>query len=106
MSLTENRFQTIFAISGISASGLATQNLRPHITAMLNPDDLDPPRPTLKPLDLQQMSVEELKDYIAALEAENVRAQHMIAKKEAHKSGIESLIQNAEGLAISNPRST
>ncbi|HUY69276.1 MAG TPA: DUF1192 domain-containing protein [Alphaproteobacteria bacterium] len=58
---------------------------------MLNPDDLDPPRPTLKPLDLQQMSVGELKDYIAALESEIARAREMIGKKEAHKSGIESL---------------
>ena len=58
---------------------------------MINPDDLDPPRPTLKPLDLQQMSVGELKDYIAALETEITRARDMIAKKEAHKSGIESL---------------
>jgi uncharacterized small protein (DUF1192 family) len=58
---------------------------------MLNPDDLDPPRPALKPLDLQQMSVFELKDYIAALEAEIARARATIGKKEAHKSGIESL---------------
>jgi len=58
---------------------------------MLNPDELDPPRPALKPLDLQQMSVGELKDYIAALEAEIKRTRDMIGKKEAHKSGIESL---------------
>jgi uncharacterized small protein (DUF1192 family) len=58
---------------------------------MINPDDLDPPRPTLKPLDMQPMSVGELKDYIAALEAEIGRAEKMIAKKQAHKSGIESL---------------
>jgi uncharacterized small protein (DUF1192 family) len=57
----------------------------------MNPDDLDPPRPVLKPLDLQPMSVAELKDYIASLEAEIERACGMIAKKEAHKSGIESL---------------
>jgi uncharacterized small protein (DUF1192 family) len=60
---------------------------------MLNPDELDPPRPTLKPLDLQPMSVGELKDYIAALEAEIGRAHEMIGKKEAHKSGIESLFK-------------
>jgi uncharacterized small protein (DUF1192 family) len=59
----------------------------------MNPDDLDPPRPTLKPLDLQPMSVEELKNYIAALEAEIERADTMIAKKEAHKSGIENLFK-------------
>jgi uncharacterized small protein (DUF1192 family) len=58
---------------------------------MLNPDDPDPPRPVLKPLDLQPMSVQELKDYIASLEAEIERARNAIAKKEAHKSGIEAL---------------
>ena len=66
------------------------------IVAMaLNPDELEPPRPTLKPLDLQQMSVEELKEYIAALEAEISRAEGMIAKKEAHKSGIEGLFKKS-----------
>jgi uncharacterized small protein (DUF1192 family) len=60
---------------------------------MINPDELDPPRPVVKPLDLQQMSIGELRDYIASLEAEIVRAQDMIAKKEAHKSGIEGLFK-------------
>jgi uncharacterized small protein (DUF1192 family) len=58
---------------------------------MINPDELEPPRPVLKPIDFQPMSVGELKDYIAALHAEIKRAQDAIAKKEAHKSGIESL---------------
>jgi uncharacterized small protein (DUF1192 family) len=58
---------------------------------MVNPDDLDPPRPSLKPIDLQQMSVDELKNYIGSLEAEIARAEKMIAGKEAHKSGIEAL---------------
>jgi len=64
---------------------------------MINPDELDPPRPTLKPLDLQQMSVHELKEYIAALEGEIKRARDTIAKKEAHKSGIESLFGAPKG---------
>lgn len=58
---------------------------------MINPDELEPARPALKPLDLQQMSVGELKDYIIALDAEIARAEDMIKKKEAHKSGIEGL---------------
>jgi uncharacterized small protein (DUF1192 family) len=58
---------------------------------MINSDELEPARPVLKPLDLQQMSVGDLKDYIASLEAEIKRATDMIAKKEAHKSGIEAL---------------
>jgi uncharacterized small protein (DUF1192 family) len=64
---------------------------------MINPDELEPARPTLKPLDLQQMSVGELKEYIAALAAEIKRAREMIAKKEAHKSGIESLFGAPKG---------
>ena len=58
---------------------------------MINPDELEPPRPSLKPVDLQPMSVGELKDYIAALEAEIARADAMIAKKNAHRSGIDAL---------------
>jgi len=58
---------------------------------MINPDELEPPRKSLKPLDLQQMSIGELKDYIASLETEIARAEDMIAKKETHKSGIEAL---------------
>ncbi len=57
----------------------------------MNADDLDPPRPVLKPLDLQPMSVEELKAYIAGLQAEIARAEAMIAQKDAHRSGIEAL---------------
>ena len=43
------------------------------------------------------MSVGELKEYIAALEAEKKCAQDMITKKEAHKSGIESLFGAPKG---------
>ncbi len=60
---------------------------------MLNPDDLDPPRPVAKPADLQGMSISELKDYIASLEAEIGRAQNMIAQKESHRSGAEGLFK-------------
>ena len=58
---------------------------------MINPDELEPRQTKAKPLDLQQMSVAELKDYIASLEAEIARAENTIKKKEAHKSGIEAL---------------
>jgi uncharacterized small protein (DUF1192 family) len=63
---------------------------------MLNPDDLDTPRPSSKPRDLQPMSVAELEDYIAALEAEIQRAETAIAKKQAHKSGVEALFGKSE----------
>ena len=62
---------------------------------MINPDELEPTRPVLKPLDLQQMSVGELKDYILTLEAEIVRTKDMIAKKEAHRSGLDGLFKTS-----------
>jgi len=61
---------------------------------MLNPDDLDPPRPAQKMEDLEKMSIHELEDYIADLETEITRAQTMIQKKKDHKSGIESLFRS------------
>lgn len=58
---------------------------------MINPDELEPQRATAKPRDLGPMSVGELKEYIAALEGEITRAEAAIAKKEAHRSGIDAL---------------
>jgi uncharacterized small protein (DUF1192 family) len=58
---------------------------------MINPDEIEPLRANVKPRDLQPMSVEELENYIAALEAEIARADAMIARKQAHKSGIDAL---------------
>lgn len=60
---------------------------------MINPDDLDPPRPVAKPMDLQGLSIGELEDYIASLEAEIKRAQAMIAQKESIRSGAEGLFK-------------
>lgn len=58
---------------------------------MINPDELEPAKPSQKPKDLQTMSVTELKDYIAMLEQEIARADAVIQKKEAHKNGVEAL---------------
>ena len=63
---------------------------------MINPDDLDPQRPKNKLRDLQPMSIEELEEYIAAMEDEIARADAMIAQKQAHKSGIEALFGKPE----------
>ena len=62
---------------------------------MLNLDELDPPRPAQKLRDLQPMSIGELREYIAGLEAEIMRARGTIAQKEAHKSGIEGLFRTS-----------
>jgi uncharacterized small protein (DUF1192 family) len=62
---------------------------------MINSDEIEPVRTSFKPVDLQQMSIDELNNYIASLEAEIARAEAMIAKKDAHKSGIEGLFKNS-----------
>lgn len=64
-----------------------------QVSAMLNPDDLEPPVAAAKPKGiLQPLSIGELRDYIASLETEITRARAMIAK-EAHKSGVEGLFR-------------
>ena len=59
----------------------------------MDSDDLEPPRqaPTLRTLD--PMSIEELRDYIAALEAEIVRAGEAIRRKEAVRAGAEAFFK-------------
>ncbi len=62
---------------------------------MIDTDELDPPRPVLKPLNMQEMSIGELKNYIAALREEIARAESMIKTKESHRTGIESLFRTS-----------
>jgi uncharacterized small protein (DUF1192 family) len=55
---------------------------------MINPDD-DLPRPARKllvPPPLDMLGVDELKDYIATLEAEISRVKAAISAKDAHKT--------------------
>ena len=63
---------------------------------MINPDELEPSPQKAKLRDLQPMSVQELENYITALEQEIARADAMIAKKQAHKNGIEALFGKSE----------
>ena len=58
---------------------------------MIDPDELEALRKHAKPRDLQPLSLQELEDYIAALEQEILRADAMIAKKQSHKNGIDAL---------------
>ena len=58
---------------------------------MINPDELEPQRTAAKLRDLSPMSIGELQDYIASLESEIARAEAAIAKKEAHRSGVDAL---------------
>jgi uncharacterized small protein (DUF1192 family) len=56
-------------------------------------DELEPRKAKPKPKDLQPMSIAELTDYIAELEAEIVRAREMIAAKRKERSGAEGLFR-------------
>ncbi len=54
-------------------------------------DEALAPKP--QPKDLSRLGVEELKEYIAELEEEIVRANKTIAAKQAHGSSVEGLFR-------------
>jgi uncharacterized small protein (DUF1192 family) len=56
-------------------------------------DDELPQHRKPPPKDLTPLSVAELKDYIAGLEAEIARARQAIAGKESHRAGADSLFK-------------
>lgn len=58
---------------------------------MFSDDDLDPKNKRLKPRKLDDMSVPELKDYIASMKEEITRAEADIAKKEKSKAAADAL---------------
>lgn len=53
---------------------------------MINPDELEPQKTAVKPLDLGTLSIEELENYIKNLEAEIARARTKITDKEQHRA--------------------
>jgi len=56
-------------------------------------DDELPKHRKLPPKDLTPLSVAELTDYIAGLEAEIARARAAIAAKQSHRAGADSLFK-------------
>ena len=56
-------------------------------------EDLEPRNQTKKPKDLSNWSFEDLEAYIAAREAEIVRAREVIAKKKGVASAADSLFK-------------
>ncbi len=52
----------------------------------MDPEDLEPRKAKPKPKNLDPLSIDELNDYIAELEAEIARVKAEIAKKSAHLS--------------------
>jgi uncharacterized small protein (DUF1192 family) len=58
-------------------------------------DDLEPQKQTKKPKPLDDMSVNELKDYVAALQAEIIRVEAAIKAKVAHMAAMDALFKNS-----------
>jgi uncharacterized small protein (DUF1192 family) len=56
-------------------------------------EELEPRKQTPKPTDLDRMSIEELRDYIASLEAEILRVRAKIEAKKAHLAGAAALFK-------------
>ena len=59
----------------------------------MDTDDLDPPRPLGGPVDLEEMSIEAIGEYIDGLKAEIARAEAAIKTKEAAKAGAEAFFK-------------
>ena len=56
-------------------------------------EDLEPRKQTKKPKPLDDMSVADLKEYVAALQAEIVRVEAAINAKQAHLEAMNSLFK-------------
>lgn len=56
-------------------------------------DDLEPRKVKPKLRDLDTLSVEELRDYIAELEGEIARARGAIERKQGHRAGAEAFFK-------------
>lgn len=60
---------------------------------MIDLDDLDPNRRPATPRPLDGLSVDELEEYVAALEAEIRRTKSMIDRKRSHRSSADALFK-------------
>jgi len=56
-------------------------------------DDLEPLRKKPKPRELDSLSIEELNDYVANMEAEIRRVREKIAAKQSHSSAAAALFK-------------
>jgi uncharacterized small protein (DUF1192 family) len=64
----------------------------PEVAAM-DLEELEPRKKLPTPPDLDRMSLEELKDYIASMEAEIARVKSKIEAKKAHLAGAAGLFK-------------
>lgn len=60
----------------------------------MEPEDLEPRKKVVAPRELDTLSVQELKDYIADLEGEIDRVKAKISLKQAHLAGAASLFKS------------
>jgi uncharacterized small protein (DUF1192 family) len=56
-------------------------------------DDLDPRQKKPKPLNLDEMSIDDLKEYVAAMKAEIERVEAKIKAKQGHASAAASFFK-------------
>jgi uncharacterized small protein (DUF1192 family) len=56
-------------------------------------DDLDPRNAKKKPLNLDDMNIEDLREYVATLQAEVARVEAKIKAKQSHASAAASLFK-------------
>ena len=56
-------------------------------------DDLDPRNAKKKPLNLDEMNIDDLKEYIAAMKAEIERVEAKIKAKQSHASAAASFFK-------------
>ena len=59
----------------------------------MDPEDLEPRKRKAPPKPLEGMSVAELEEYVAELEAEIARARGVIAGKQSHRSAADALFK-------------
>ena len=62
-------------------------------------DDLDPRQKKTQPKNLDDMNIEDLKEYIAVLKAEIVRVEDKIKAKQSHASAAASILQEVSHVA-------
>ena len=60
----------------------------------MDPEDLEPRKKAVKPVDLDAMGVEELNDYLAGLEAEVARVKAKIESKKSYLDGAKSFFKS------------
>jgi uncharacterized small protein (DUF1192 family) len=56
-------------------------------------DDLEPQKQTKKPKPLDDMSIDDLKEYVANLEAEIARVEVAIKAKQTHMTAMDALFK-------------